>query len=465
MSTNRFLKTMLLPLLFVSCLFASGHPGGHYHKGDGAVLNNWELQNGTMLKGNFSMGKGDFILLEQEEGKMLRVAIADLGLQDQQLARFMIKKYERLNNEFITVKSIPAPQEQRWNYSYLLLAILLAGTTALIFRTAIRMFRRTDYTQPRFTALAGCMILMLLSVYACKKSTDSIVSIVAIPKTSTAFIDSAFAPYKPAIATRWDDTYFYVASGGIPAHNMMVGITNWQQQVPIPQFYTGNNSWSIPLQPVYATTPLSTKSNFMKGAVAIAANGIPIFNALNNRGEDSYLIGELDNWGGHCGKGDDYHYHAAPLHLSATSGLKPIAFALDGFAVYGTTEPDGAAMQALDTCHGHIYNSGVYHYHGTANYPYVIGAMKGKVTTDPLTPAPENQILPQAFSSPLRPATSPLAGASITAYAATGTNAYKLTYKIGSAFGYINYNWDALNKYTFIYTSTTGAVTNAVYQR
>ena len=122
----------------------------------------------------------------------------------------------------------------------------------------------------------------------------------------------------------------------------MIGITSWQQQVPISQPYTDNNSWSIPLQPAYATTPLSTKTNLMKGAVAIAVNGIPIFNALNNRGEDSYLIGELDNWGGHCGRGDDYHYHAAPLHLSTVNGLKPIAFAVDGFPVYGVKEPDGS---------------------------------------------------------------------------------------------------------------------------
>lgn len=56
----------------------------------------------------------------------------------------------------------------------------------------------------------------------------------------------------------------------------MIGITSWQQQVPISQPYTDNNSWSIPLQPTYATTPLSTKTNFMKGAVAVAVNGIPI---------------------------------------------------------------------------------------------------------------------------------------------------------------------------------------------
>lgn len=98
-------------------------------------------------------------------------------------------------------------------------------------------------------------------------------------------MDSAFNDFKPAIVTRYDDQYYYVASSGIPAHNMMVGITSWQQQVPIPQAYTGSNSWSIPLQPVYASVPLSTKTNLMKGAVAIAVNGIPIFNALNNRGK------------------------------------------------------------------------------------------------------------------------------------------------------------------------------------
>ena len=411
------------------------------------------------------MGKGDFILLEQEEGKMIRVAIAELSSGDQQLALLNIKKYEKLNEEFVSALNNPATQKKEWNYFYLFLSVLLAYTTLLILWAGIRKLKKSVYIQTRLITAAGCLVLMIFSVYACKKSSDNVVTTVTIPKTSTAFIDSAFTPYKPAISTTWDDTYFHVASNGLPAHNKMVGITNWQRQVPIPQFYTGTNSWSIPLQPVYAAIPMSTRTNFLKGAVAIAVNGIPIFNALNNRGEDSYLIGELDNWGGHCGKGDDYHYHAAPLHLSATSVLLPIAFALDGFSVYGNKEPDGSPMQALDTCHGHIFNNGVYHYHGTTNYPYVIGAMKGKVTTDPLTAAPENQILPQAFASPLRPPTNPLPGASITAFTATGTNAYKLTYKVGSAFGYINYSWDAANRYTFIFTSTTGVVTTSVYQR
>lgn len=100
------------------------------------------------------------------------------------------------------------------------------------------------------------------------------------------------------VITSEDSTYLNIESDGIPEHNMMEGITSWQQQVPLPQDYTGNNSWKIPLNPVLADIPMLTKDHFHKGAVAIAVNGVPIFNALNNRGEYSADIGELDKWGG-----------------------------------------------------------------------------------------------------------------------------------------------------------------------
>lgn len=168
----------------------------------------------------------------------------------------------------------------------------------------------------------------------------------------------------------------------------------------------------------------------MRGAIAIAVNGIPIFIALNNRGEDAYLIGELDQWGGHCGKADDYHYHVAPLSLEEQVGLKPIAFSLDGFAVYGEKEPDGSKMEVLDSCHGHVIANATYHYHGTKTYPYVIGAMRGEVKMDDIKLATENQIIPQAFTSPLRPPTRPLRGAMITDFKKLAENSYVLTYEI-----------------------------------
>jgi len=93
-----------------------------------------------------------------------------------------------------------------------------------------------------------------------------------------------------AIKTRWDDRFFYVESKGIPDHRMMVGITAWQQQVPLPQSYTGNNAWRIPLHPVEAKNPLSAKSHFFRGAIAMAVNGVPIFNPIKNDGKTDTLL-------------------------------------------------------------------------------------------------------------------------------------------------------------------------------
>jgi hypothetical protein len=461
-------KIFFVLFSFVLSTNLLAHEGGHYHKGDGVILTTWNFNNGQKIQGNFFFAKDDKLFIEQEEGIIKSININDLTIEDQQLAKLKIEKYIEINNTDLSPDNIkPIPTNPYKFVPFILLSFLLL--CLFIFKEELI----NTYIINSKIGLSSLSFLFVITILiACSKSevattatTNTTTTSTYIPKTTTTFIDSAYTAFKPAVSTSFDNTYFYVASNGIPNHNMMIGITNWQQQVPISQAYSGSNSWSIPLQPVYATTPLSTKSNFMKGAVAIAVNGIPIFNALNNRGEDSYKIGELDNWGGHCGKGDDYHYHAAPLHLSTLNGLKPIAFALDGFSVYGAKEPDGTTMSTLDSCHGHITTGGVYHYHGTTDYPYVVGAMKGKVTLDPSTPAPENQIIPQAFTKPVRPATTPLNGASITDFVAVGANGYLLTYKIGTKNGYVKYSWDANNKYTFMLTDTAGKVVTNSYQR
>jgi len=65
------------------------------------------------------------------------------------------------------------------------------------------------------------------------------------------WVAEVFAPFK--LNMRWDERWLYVDSNGMPAHDMMVGITAWQQQVPLPKEYTGKNAWQIPLKPVVAT--------------------------------------------------------------------------------------------------------------------------------------------------------------------------------------------------------------------
>ena len=455
--------TFLLASIVSITLMA--HPGGHFEQDGKLILNTWTLKSGKEIKGNFSHVKGDRLFLEGMDAHLVSLSFDELSAQDLKLVQFKQARMAALNggNE-VSVNRAYSPA----NLSFYVMAFLLLVLLFIKSRRKDRQLVSKAINLNQSTQAAVGIMFAIASIYACKKAivtSAGTTPTTIIPKTRTTFLDSSFADYKPGLETRSDASYYYVATSGIPAHNMMVGITSWQQQVPIPQLYTGSNSWSIPLQPSYAASPLSTKTNFMKGAVAVAVNGVPIFNALNNRGEDAYLIGELDNWGGHCGRADDYHYHAAPMHLSGKAGLKPIAFALDGFAVYGSKEPEGTTMEPLDICHGHTGKNGVYHYHGTSDYPYVIGAMKGTVSTDPLTPAPENQILPQAFAKAARPALTPLRDATITDFKSTASNAYSLTYRIGSKYGYVNYSWDALNKFSFTLIDTAGKSVTTVYQR
>ena len=275
------------------------------------------------------------------------------------------------------------------------------------------------------------------------------------PELAKSF--EAFVKLK-AIRTRWDERFFYIESNGLPAHPMMVGITAWQQQVPLPQKYIGENSWQIPLHPVPAKNPQSAKGNFLRGAIAIAANGVPIFNPLNNRGEDSYAIGELDEFGGHCGRADDYHYHIAPVHLEKTIGKGlPIAYALDGYPIYGYEEPDGSKVVGLDPFNGHKDKQGNYHYHATKKYPYLNGGFHGEVTER------GGQVDPQPRAEPLRPDLRPLRDAKITDFQETKPGSYVLTYDVRGKKGSVSYVVadDGTAKFTFV--DTNGSTTNETY--
>lgn len=249
-----------------------------------------------------------------------------------------------------------------------------------------------------------------------------------------------------------------VESNGLPAHQMMVGITSWQQQVPVAQDYTGPNAWQFPVAPVLADAPISARTGLFRGAIALAANGVPIFNALNNRGEDAFLIGELDEFGGHCGRADDYHYHAAPLHLEAAVGSgNPIAYALDGFAIYGSTEPDGGPLGELDEYNGHLGSDGLYHYHGTTTYPYINGGLVGVVQAG-------DQVEPQPVTEPFRPAGDPLPGAVITGFEDDGDGSYRLEYTVDGAVGSVAYTVTD-TAVSLQFTGPTGEISTETYTR
>jgi phosphatidylethanolamine-binding protein (PEBP) family uncharacterized protein len=267
-----------------------------------------------------------------------------------------------------------------------------------------------------------------------------------------------FDPFSPAVKTRWDEQFLYIEHNGMPAHGMMTGITAWQQQVPLPQKYFGDNAWRIPLHPVPAREPQLVKDRFLRGAIAIAANGIPIFNPQNNRGEISSEIGELDQWGGHCGRADDYHYHLAPLHLQKVLGKdKPVAYALDGYPIYGLTEPDGSAPRNLDELHGHSSPELGYHYHASEQYPYVIGGFHGEVTER------DGQVDPQPRAQPVREALQALRGAKITGFESPGANRYKLSYTVNGEARSIAWQINPDGTYPFEFNDGREGIRKEVY--
>lgn len=268
-----------------------------------------------------------------------------------------------------------------------------------------------------------------------------------------------FSAFAKSVKVFRSGKYYLIESNGIPDHQMMVGIKAWQQQVPTPHPYTGTNSWPIPVTPAISKTPISAKNHFLRGAIAVAINGVPIFNALTNKGTDAYLTGELDDWGGHCGRADDYHYHMAPFHLQAIAGKKvPIAYALDGFPIYGETEVDGKVAVGLDEFNGHFDAKKKYHYHGTKTYPYINGGFKGVVTEV------DGQVEPQAVTKGFRPAGTPLRGASIKGFERQGNDAYILNYLLNGSEYQIEYV-ATLTNVTMEFTSPDGTTRTEVYAR
>lgn len=279
------------------------------------------------------------------------------------------------------------------------------------------------------------------------------------PDAASDAIRAAFAPFAGHVKTRADATHVYVESDGMPDHPMMVGIRSWQQQVPLPQPYTGANAWRFPVRPTPAAQPLSARDHFLRGAIAIAANGVPIFNALNNRGEDAFLAGELDRWGGHAGRADDYHYHIAPLHLEKQVGAgKPIAYALDGYPLYGLTEPDGKPATGLDAFNGHATPTLGYHYHATRKYPYVNGGFHGEVVER------DGQVDPQPRAQPIRPDTRPLRGATITDYKSPSADQFALTYALDGKTGGVDGKRSGDGAWTFTYRSPDGTTDTQTYR-
>lgn len=188
-----------------------------------------------------------------------------------------------------------------------------------------------------------------------------------------------------------DGDYIVINVTGLPDHKSPY-YTETQWESTMYEAYNGSNSgfnlnpnriaqtdmtFRIPKNPVEATNKASTQL----GAIGISLNGVPFYNQY--AAGNSPLTNEInsfDQYNGHPQQMGGYHYHIEPLYLTTNKGKDALlGFLLDGFPVYGPQE-NGVTLTSsdLDTYHGHShatsdYPDGIYHYHLTADAPYLNG--------------------------------------------------------------------------------------------
>jgi hypothetical protein len=125
------------------------------------------------------------------------------------------------------------------------------------------------------------------------------------------------------------------------------------------------------------------------GPVAVALNGIPFYNPYNAEGRNAVegpFAEVFDACAGHPDPRGRYHYHQTPhcLLQQRPDLMKGgvVGWAFDGYEIRGPMEADGSRPAGLDECNGHRGADGLYHYHLTATFPYVMGCYRGQVARE-----------------------------------------------------------------------------------
>jgi len=142
----------------------------------------------------------------------------------------------------------------------------------------------------------------------------------------------------------------------------------------------------LPLMPTFA----ATSSCVPMGLAAFTLVGGALYNPLDAKGRDAPAYEILNACGGHPQQHGQYHYHDYAPCLTKGSDQNGhstlIAYALDGFGVFGGKDVGGrdVSNKDLDECHGHtgpvLWNDkiqSIYHYHMNNEYPYAIGCFRG----------------------------------------------------------------------------------------
>ncbi len=273
-----------------------------------------------------------------------------------------------------------------------------------------------------------------------------------------------------------EDSRALITSNTFPDHEMMTGIIGSNEQIPVPAV---NYVSPIPLAPVRAASILTRDA-----ALGVAVNGVPIYD-YSAGGElsqddlrsyqprlDTIATGQLDNCGGHSGRGDDYHYHARPtcmIEQMANAGDDAIiGWAFDGYPIYGNNNPDGSTIAdgTLGICNEQSDTKFGVRYHTSDSWPYIVQCLVGEVGSQP-DALPRVPPLHDADGNERPPGTPPQGGVDNLTLTVEG-DARVMRYQYRSEDYYIRYEpADTPNCYLFETRTVTdnGTVRTGEYCR
>ena len=135
--------------------------------------------------------------------------------------------------------------------------------------------------------------------------------------------------------------------------------------------------WQIPQNPDLPASGANTRVPL--GAIGIALNGVPLYNAYDSDGNNLVTSEVKDDCIGFVTTSGKYMYRQNPkcTYVDVSGEHSPIVgYAFDGYPIYGPRDDSGIFIsdEDLDQYHGHNQSGRGYHYHVTTSPPYILGA-------------------------------------------------------------------------------------------
>lgn len=193
-------------------------------------------------------------------------------------------------------------------------------------------------------------------------------SIVNADGTVNVTTDAELATVATQELGNW--TYAQAAASGVVDHCIQATPLSHRQTILLPK----------------TPQPASSTQRYAElpgGSMGIALNGILYFPPEPTARIEAYHnIAPLDPQGGHTGFGYDYHYHRAfEVTGVPDAGTGIYGYMFDGYAIYGSTDPDGTTPGDLDGCRGHTTGALGYHYHTGLTFPFITTCLHGAYPT------------------------------------------------------------------------------------